>query len=103
MKEPPADCLLALLVAARIADLQHGRVVAAKRDVGTTRPRDVVIVKLVWAQVDRGAPNPDIGGAALFVPEGRAQYVLDQANSLGYAIAGSGVLGNGWGPAGPPD
>ena len=72
MEELPADRMLALLVAARIADLQHGGVVAAKRDVGTTRPRDVVIVKLVCAQVDRGAPNQDIGVAALFVPEGRA-------------------------------
>lgn len=81
-EELAADHLLALPAAARIADFQHGRAAAVQRDVRTAWPGDVVVVELVCAEVDGGAPDPNIGAAALFVPEGRAQFLLDQADQV---------------------
>jgi hypothetical protein len=42
---------------------------AVQRDAGTIWPGDVIVVELMCAQVNRGAPGPDIRVAALFVPE----------------------------------
>lgn len=58
--------LLALVVAAGIANLDHGRVFATECDVRTLRAGDVV-VELVSADVDRYGPDSDVGVAGFLV------------------------------------
>src|SRR5690349_5992662 len=78
----PGDRLLAVLVATGITELDHGWVRAVQRDVRTTWPGDIVVVKLVSANVDRYRTGPDIGVGSLFEPEGAVQRLLDQAHQL---------------------
>ena len=47
------NLLLTLEITTGIANLDHGRILALQRDVRTLRPRDVIIIELVAADVNR--------------------------------------------------
>src|SRR5580698_1825509 len=83
------NLLLTLEITTGIANLDQGWVLALQRDVRTPRPRDVIIVELVAADVNRDGADSDVWVATFRPDELPAECLLNEVHQIG--ILGRGA------------